>query len=143
MDAKKGLTVFLIAVFSISLVSSIMLTIKGGSGICNINNVNGCDLVGESSYASTFGVKNSTYGVAIFSLLLILALWHFFDPHDKKEAIIDYGIIGGSIIALYFLYLQFIVIKAFCTYCLIIDFLLIIGLVISLLIKKVFKHHWN
>ena len=114
-------------IFFISLISSIIITSNSSTGGCQIGG--GCDAVNNSSYGSTFGVSNSLYGIFIFSFMILLTIFHINKPNKHTRKVIHGAVILGSLIAIYFLYLQFFVIRAFCTYCLVID----LGLIISLI----------
>lgn len=114
-------------VFLVSLISSIILFSNSSTGVCTIGG--GCDTVNNSAYGTTFGVKNSVYGIFIFSFMIIITLLHMSKPNKHTRRIIHLAIILGSLIAIYFLYLQFFVIRIFCSFCLIID----LGLITSLI----------
>ncbi len=124
-----------LAIFVISLISSIILATDSSSGICKPGN--GCDTVNNSSYGYTLGIKNSYYGIFLFSLMSFLTLFHINRPTRHTRMIIHAAIIVAAAIALYFLYLQFFVIRAICEFCLIID----IGSLISLVfLVYLWKH---
>ena len=114
-------------VFAISLISSIIITTNSSSGVCTIGG--NCDTVNNSPYGSLFGIKNSVYGIFIFSFMIVLTLFHMNRPSRHTKMLIHLAVILGSIIAIYFLYMQFFVIRVFCTYCLIVDFGLLISLI--------------
>jgi len=116
--------------FIISLISSIILSFSPVSDTCSV--VGGCDVVHNCCYNYTFGIQNSYYGVGIFLFLSILTFLQIKNPTKKKKNIIYLGIILGSLVALWFLYLQQFVIKAYCQYCLITDFsiLIMLGIII-------------
>jgi uncharacterized membrane protein len=115
-----------LAIFVIGLISSIILFSNSTTGICTPGN--GCDTVNSSIYGSTLGVKNSMYGIFIFSFMIILTLFHIKRPNRSTKMIIHAAIMLGSVIALYFLYLQIFIIKALCEFCLVIDLGLLVGL---------------
>ena len=117
-------------IFVIGLISSIVITSNSTTGICQPGN--GCDTVTSSSYGSTFGIKNSNYGIFVFSFMILLTLFHINKPNKHTRRIIHSMIMISSLVAIYFLYLQIFVIKAYCTYCLIVDVALLIGLVFML-----------
>jgi len=121
---------FLLLIFVIALISSLLISFTPTPIICNPEE--GCDSVLSSSYAYTFGVKNSHYGVVIFTILSFVTLFHIKKPNKKTRHLIHLSMIIGSLIALYFMYLQYFVIKAYCKYCLVVDIILIIGLLITL-----------
>lgn len=114
-------------IFAISLISSIIITTNNSSGVCIIGG--GCDTVNNSPYGSTLGIKNSVYGIFIFSFMVLVTLIHMNKPTRHTRRLIHLAVIIGSIIALYFLYMQFFVIKVFCIYCLIVDFGLLVSLI--------------
>jgi len=60
--------------------------------------------------------------------MAILVFLHIKQPTKYKKQMIIAGIIGGTIFALYFLYIQFFVIDALCKYCMVID----IGMLLNL-----------
>ncbi len=117
----------LLLVFVISLISSLILFSNSLTGICDPGK--SCDIVNSSAYGSTLGIKNSVYGIFIFSFMIAITLFHMKKPSNHTRRIIHTAVILGSIISLYFLYLQFFVIRVFCNFCLVID----LGLLISLI----------
>ncbi|MEX2017475.1 MAG: vitamin K epoxide reductase family protein [Candidatus Pacearchaeota archaeon] len=114
----------------ISLISSIILSVKPASEICDINV--GCEVVYYSIYNSFLGIQNSYYGMGIFSLLILIMISYFINPTQNKKAIINLSILVGALAALYFLYIQGFVLKAFCQYCLIVDISMILSLILIL-----------
>ena len=113
-------------IFLIGLVSSIVLYSNSLTGICDPGK--GCDVVNSSTYGKTFGVSNSLYGIFVFSFMILLTLFHMRQPNRHTRWILHLAIIVGSLIAIYFLYLQLFVIKAICNFCILID----VGLLVSL-----------
>lgn len=114
----------------LALISSLILSIKPISEICDVNS--GCEIVYYSQYNSLLGIQNSYVGVVIFALLIALTLSYLVNPTHNKKAMINLSIVIGSLIALYFLYVQNFVLKAYCRYCLIIDFSIIISFILIL-----------
>jgi uncharacterized membrane protein len=119
-------------IFSLSLVVSAILATQSTPPICK----GGCDSVTTSKYAYLFGIKTSIYGVFIFLFLSVLTYLHIRNPSRNKKIIINLGIIFGSLVALYFVYLQHFVLKSYCKYCLVIDISLIISLIVLLISLK-------
>ena len=117
--------IFLV-IFFIGLICSLILTSNSESGLCKP--AAGCDLVNNSSYGSTLGIKNSVYGIFIFPFLILLTIFHILNPGKHTRRILHLGIILGSLVAIYFLYLQFFVLKLYCKFCIVIDIALLIGL---------------
>ena len=120
----------LLLIFLISLTSSIILlsTNHGNSNFCNPNG--GCSSVQNSKYAYLFGISNSIYGIILFSFLSIITFMEIIKPTQIKRLLIDSGAIIGFFIAIYFIFLQIFVLKAFCKYCLIIDFGMILAFIL-------------
>ena len=118
--------IFLV-VFTLGLISSIILYSNSLTGICDPGK--GCDIVNSSSYGSTLGISNSLYGIFIFSFMIVITLFHLNKPAKNTRRIIHAAVIFGSIIALYFLFLQSFVIRVFCSFCLVVDLSLVIALI--------------
>jgi len=126
--------ILLLALFLISLFSSLTLLLSPVEEICNIEE--GCSIVQHSSYAKTLGIENSVFGVAIFSLLIFLTLWQIRKPNKYNWRVIKISTIIGSLVAIYFLYLQQFVLGAYCKYCLVIDLSLLLALFLVLFNRK-------
>jgi len=114
----------------ISLIASLILSFTPIPNSCSI--LGGCDIVHNCCYNYTFGIQNSYYGIVIFTVLSVLVYSQIKRHTNKKRNIIHLAIILGSIVSLYFIYLQQFVIKAYCQYCLITDFsiLIMLGIII-------------
>lgn len=112
----------------LSLTSSILLTFVPLSILCTP--LEGCNAVQTSSYTKTAGIDSSYFGIIIFALMSLVAFSHIRKPSKKKKLFINMGIFIGTLISLYFLYLQQFVIHAWCKYCLVIDIGMIIAFVI-------------
>lgn len=80
--------------------------------------LSGCDLVAASPYSRVFGVPLSLFGVFFYSLVLGFSLWGLTDRVRRLWFFILPLTLLGFLLSLYFLYLQAVVIKAFCQYCL-------------------------
>jgi len=118
----------LLVLFVVCLVGSLILAVTPTPPICT----KGCDVVQTSKYAYTLGIKNNFYGVIIFAILVWLTSAQIKKQTHKKKKIIMYTTIIGSIIALYFLYLQEFVLHSYCKYCLVVDISILISLGIIL-----------
>jgi len=118
----------LVIILTVCLFASVVLSFLPTQQICGVKS--GCETVQNSQYTSTLGIKNDYLGVAAFLLLLILTISHIKYPRKYKSTFIFLGLLIGTLFALYFIYLQIFVIKAFCTYCLIAD----IGIILSLIL---------
>lgn len=77
----------------------------------------GCDVVTTSKYAVMFGVPVALMGAIYYCLIIILSFAYL----DSRNTLIRKIIIpltgAGFVASLYFVYLQFFVIRALCVYC--------------------------
>jgi uncharacterized membrane protein len=121
----------------ISLASSAILAFEPLSVVCRAES--SCAVVQNSAYAHTLGLKNSLYGVVIFSLLLIITLIQIVKPTKIKKKIIKSSLMAGSLIAIYFLFIQIFILHSYCKYCLIVDFAVILAMIISFVPNKEIK----
>jgi uncharacterized membrane protein len=82
--------------------------------------IDGCNVVANSPYARIFGVPLGYLGVIFYLYMFALAALLIFDPLSRglRLGALLYAALGlsGSI---YFMYVQFTFIHAFCIYCLI------------------------
>src|SRR3989344_1892701 len=132
MEYKKGLILILILVNIVLSFYLIYEDITGKTGICLTGT--GCQTVQNSTYSSILGIKLSFLGVIASLSLLVL----FILNHKKKISKIIFPIVAclGALFGLYFLFLQFFIIKAICSTCLAIDASTIVIALLSLYIYK-------
>jgi len=80
--------------------------------------LSGCNEVLSSSYAQVFGIPISLSGVGYYALILVLLSLYFNDPSRQLiKAIRFFAILSMGALA-YFLYIQAVVLDAWCIYCL-------------------------
>jgi uncharacterized membrane protein len=129
----------LLGIFIICLISSIILVTIPAEEACGTNQegTNGCQIVEESSYAKTIGINNSYFGIIAFLILIALTVSQMKHPNKHKKRFIMIGILICSLVGIYFLFLQFFVIKEFCKYCLVVD----IGSIFSLIALLYYRNH--
>jgi len=127
--------VILLIIFIICLIASAILSFIPPEEACG-GSETGCYIVNQSEYAQTIGINNCYFGLIAFSVLIILTIYHILKPKKYKKQLILIGLIIGSIFALYFIYLQFIVIQACCQYCMVVDIGTLLGLAIFLFWKE-------
>lgn len=113
--------IFLTILFVICFICSAILIINSFTTLCEID----CE---DNDYKETFGIDNGWYGGIIFLVLGILSILQSLKQTKIRKKIINLGIIIGSFISIYFLYLQQFVLKKYCVYCLIIDFSILVCL---------------
>jgi uncharacterized membrane protein len=125
----------LLILFAIGLIASIILYSPYLNDLCGGNN-SGCDAVANSGYKQTFGIENSLLGIIAFTILGALSLSQILTPHKKKDFLLKVGIIIISLSGAYFIFLQLVVIKAICRYCMIVDITSIVALMIYIFYKR-------
>jgi len=103
------------------------------NNICSVlSSQSQCQTVQSSKYARIFGIDNPVYGIIGFTALMILS-WMYYRTGDviaKRLAII--GSIIPGLFAIWFLYLQTFVIDAYCIFCVIVDTLSIIMMILGI-----------
>lgn len=93
----------------------------------------GCDSVRESRYSAMFGIPVSLFGVIGYSLIFVLS---FMQISSRTMWLSLYFVsLAGLAFSLYLTYLEFFVINAICSFC-VISALIIAAIFIMLLIKK-------
>jgi uncharacterized membrane protein len=84
---------------------------------CNIQGLDGCNVVAQSQYSSMFGVPLAVYGVGFYALLFVLvAFLAVIASRVGYEALIALSS-AGAIASLVFLFIQLVIIQAICIYC--------------------------
>lgn len=106
------------------------MSLKPVSEICEPGE--GCEIVQNSIYSETFGIKNNYLGSLIFIGLIFLTISQMIKPSMNKKLLLYSLVIIGSGIAIFFLYLQQFVLGAYCKYCLVVDFSLLLALFVIL-----------
>ncbi len=77
----------------------------------------GCEEVTTSEFSTIAGIPVSLMGVLYYLLVLFMSLWYF-DRHNKLFLdIIPFVTFLGVLASAWFVYLQIVVIKAICLYC--------------------------
>ncbi len=134
MNHKKKYIILLI-IFILCFIASAILSFIPPEEACG-GSETGCYIVSQSEYAQTIGINNCYFGLIAFSVLIILTICHVLKPKKYKKQLILLGLIIGSIFALYFIYLQLIVIKACCQFCMVVDIGTLLGLAVFLFWKE-------
>lgn len=123
---KKPILLAILILSIIGVIFSVLILILHQNnaalhGICTIDGSDSCLIVQESAYSRIFAVDNAYFGIAGFLALTLLS----FISLIKRHWLVTYAIIIGCILsglfALWFLFAQIFLIKAFCIYCLVVD----------------------
>lgn len=91
--------------------------IEGTPLICNIQNLDGCNIVANSQYSELFGIPLSVYGVLFYGVLFVLAALELVLFDKLLRRALQVAAVVGVIASLYFMVLQIFFIGAYCIYC--------------------------
>jgi len=116
----KSKYIFLLTIFIISFIVSAILAFSHIEQVCKGSEIT-CSTVQNSDYRTSFGVSNNYLGLFAFGVMVVLTFSHIKKPKKYKKHIITLGILLGSAMAIYFIYLQFFVLKILCKYCMIVN----------------------
>jgi uncharacterized membrane protein len=125
----------LLLLFAIIIVISSILSFIPLDKVCK-SETSSCEIVNTSQYEKILGIPNSYLGLGAYLFLFALTLSQMRRPKETKRKILALGLIIGTGFAIYFLVIQFLVLKAVCNYCLIADSATILSLIIFFGIKK-------
>lgn len=107
-----------LAVSIIGFVDALYLTIEHFRGVvppCSI--LKGCEVVTTSSYSVVFGIPVALLGALYYVFFFIFSLAYFDSKKERILSLLSRFSIFGFLASLYFVYLQFFVLKALCIYC--------------------------
>jgi uncharacterized membrane protein len=95
--------------------------------------IDGCNTVANSPYARIFGVPLGYFGLIFYLYMFALAALLAFDPFSRglRLGALLYAALGVSSL-IYFMYIEFTLIHAFCIYCLISAVLTLLLLIAAL-----------
>ncbi|MBI2057453.1 MAG: vitamin K epoxide reductase family protein [Candidatus Yanofskybacteria bacterium] len=96
----------------------------------------GCDKVTSSSYAKVAGMPVSFLGAGYYFIVLVSTILYFDTGNKKVLSILKNLPIAGFIATLWFLFLQFFIIKAICFYCIVSAVTSIALFILAILIRK-------
>jgi uncharacterized membrane protein len=110
----------LIALAFMGIADTLYLSVITFQGIAPTCLLEGCTTVLTSSYSKIFGVPLAYIGLVYYVYLLCLAALVAYDPYAKglRAGMLLYATIG-ALMSVAFLYIQGVIIGAFCQYCLI------------------------
>jgi uncharacterized membrane protein len=122
----------ILIILAIIIITSTILSFIPIEKACGIED-NQCLKVQTSQYEKTLGISNAHIGLAAFAVIFLINFSHIKKPTKKKKQFLILGLTVGSIVAIYFLYLQFFVLNAICKYCMITDIgtLLSLGIILA------------
>ena len=128
----KKLTLLRVLILIAILASSYLIYLHykpTPSTLCDISKAISCDKVNKSTYAEIFGIP-----VAIFSLLFFIVAIGASFKYKKYEQYFKIGSVLALAFAMYLLFVSIYILKAFCLFCITIDIIIIISVI--LIFKK-------
>ncbi|MEK6938080.1 MAG: vitamin K epoxide reductase family protein [Nanoarchaeota archaeon] len=133
MEKKVFLNWLILVLIILEIVLSASLVYQSwqGSNLCIVGNPASCNDVQSSSYNDIFGIK-ITY-LAFFAFIALLVLYF------SKENWFLFCAGIGTLGALYFLFIQFFVLKTVCSTCLLVDGVMMIIFILSLVNRRITK----
>jgi protein-disulfide isomerase/uncharacterized membrane protein len=87
---------------------------------CTISEFINCDVVIASKYGKFLGIHNSVYGIFLYSILFIYAMYHLVFAKEKQQRFYSYVFAISIFTSLYSIYLftvSILIIKALCLMC--------------------------
>ncbi len=137
MLRKKTISGIIIGLILFEIIITMYLLYSGGGDSFLCDFTSSCSVVQNSIYGEIFGFKVGWFGLMGFVALL----YFYFLALTEKRVRVFYLALSfiGAIFAVYFIYLQFFVLKAICSICLIIDFTMLVIFAFSYLWFKNFK----
>jgi uncharacterized membrane protein len=127
MSNAKILSLVLCGVATIGLIDSVYLSytaLTETSIKCFITH--GCDTVAQSPYSKVAGIPLAVYGVIYYVGMIVISALSGFLSHKVPQALREklplLVFVGGCVgigLSLYFIFVQAVLIKAMCIYCLI------------------------
>lgn len=117
MNRLFSSVIIVLIVLNVTLSSLIFYFSTQGETFCTFGD--SCATVQFSSYGNLFGMPVSLFGVFSFVLLFVLYLLTL--KNTAFESYFVFSAMIGSLFALYFIFIQLFLLRAFCFSCLIID----------------------
>jgi uncharacterized membrane protein len=124
------------AISLLGFVAAFYLTLvhyRGGVPRCYV--VEGCAIVQTSKYSTVLGIPIALPGTAYFALMFFLGI-RLLEPLSRK-LLLAYKILAlaGVLVAVPLFLLQAVALRAYCTYCLVTEIVLVITWVASLTLR--------
>lgn len=136
---KKNLfSAVIISILALEIFLSAYLFYSPGNNSYFCSTLGSCLEVQESIYGKIFGIKIAFFG--LFSFILLLFSYLFSLINKKFRALYLALALIGAFFAIYFLFIQFFILKKLCSSCIIIDALMLLLFVFSI---KEYKLHNN
>ena len=137
--------IFILIIFLIILTGYLAIVDSKGSTVCLIGEHASCSIVQNSQYGKILGVKVIWLGFFAFIILLLTYYQTFSKKHYDKSTHRIYIILAsfGAIFAIYFIYIQHLILKEYCSSCLVIDTSMLLIFVLSVIEFFKTKRRWS
>ncbi|MBI2055121.1 MAG: vitamin K epoxide reductase family protein [Candidatus Sungbacteria bacterium] len=115
----KRLAVIFLILGSLGFLDALYLSVSYISGVppsCFITS--SCDVVTTSEYAAIWGIPVAMLGVFYYFTVSLLALLTLDTKNEKFLSGLSWFTLLGFLASLWFVYVQFFILKALCIYCL-------------------------
>ena len=134
MERKLYWGMALVSVIAITV--SLLIFLDHSLNNANLNNVcsitkTSCQSVQDSVYGRTFGIENSILGITGFSLIMILVFLQLKFKYNLLKIMIILGSVIAGLMSLRFVYIQGFILREYCFYCLIVDLMGIVLLILG------------
>lgn len=121
MHTRRGLLVSILVLTVLGIADAIYLSysvLEGAALFCDVGAaLDGCNIVAQSPYSKLFGIPLALYGVLFYGALFAATVALFkLTHHPLYQAVVALGALG-LVASLIFLFIQFVLIKALCVYC--------------------------
>lgn len=116
---RTKLAIAFLVVSFLGFLDSTYLTIKHYQGEvppCSI--IHGCEVVTTSKYSEIAGISVALLGALFYLAILLLAIGYIDSKKASVLKIICYLTPVGFVMSLWFLFVQAVLLKAYCQYCL-------------------------
>ena len=132
---KNVLFAVLIGLSLLGLVDSFYLAEKATMNeplFCDIGaGLDGCNIVAQSPYSQLFGIPLAYFGVAFYALILFAAAFILWRPFEFSYHVLMIVTTIGALFSVAFLFIQVVLIQAFCIYCIVSALIAFISLAVA------------
>lgn len=119
MKSYKNIAILFLVVSALGFIDATYLSVQHFLGEIPPCTISGCEFVLTSAQSTIFGVPVALFGSFYYLFILILSVYHLDTKNKKILKTISLISVLGFIVSIYFVYLQFFVIKYICEYCMV------------------------
>lgn len=142
VSSRRPLTLGVVLLALVGIVNATLIIVKGkASGALVCFGSNSCETVLSSSYAYMFGVPVAWLGVAFYVMIFILGCIVLVRREGMWTKILFGASLVGFLFSLYLFGVQWLILEAFCYYCIVsfFDSSIIFGLMLYILKRFVVR----